>query len=54
VRSSGWRRLSSAVGAGLAWSATVWVTALGTLVARLLSLPEAPHEVCADGSQPSP
>ena len=40
VRSSGWRLMSSALGAVVAWLATIWVTALGTFAARIAQFAE--------------
>lgn len=54
VRSSGWRRVFSAVGAVLAWSAAIWSTALGTFAARIAQFAEEHPSPGADGTQRSP
>lgn len=53
LRSSGWRRLSSAGGAALAWLATIWVTALGTFVARIARFAEDHPASGEEGNPPS-
>lgn len=54
ARSSGWRRLGPAVGAVLAWSATLWVTALGTWAARVVQVAGRHPDPGAGGAPRSP
>lgn len=52
LRSSGWRRLSAAGGAALAWLATIWAMAIGTFVAGIARFAEDhPASGCAGGRQ---
>jgi hypothetical protein len=54
LRSSGWRRLASAGGAVVAWLATAWVTALGTVVTEISRFAEEHPASGDERTPPSP